>query len=201
MGHREILIVPTGTANIASIIAGFSRAGGTARVSEDSKEIETASHVVLPGVGAFGAAMRRLDSNGVGAAVASRIRAGAPTLCVCLGLQLLFEASGESPGVRGLAVIPGVVGRFSGNVRVPQFGWNMVEPETSCRLIGRGHAYFANSFRVTTVPEGFAAAFADYDGRFVAAFERGGLLACQFHPELSGAWGISLIRRWLDARG
>jgi imidazole glycerol phosphate synthase glutamine amidotransferase subunit len=122
----EVLIVPTGTANLASIIAGISRAGGTARVSEDAGEIGAASHVVLPGVGAFGAAMQRLDSNGLAAAIASRIRAGAPTLCVCLGLQLLFEESDESPGVRGLGVVPGRVGRFSGAVRVPQFGWNRV---------------------------------------------------------------------------
>ncbi|MBI5525037.1 MAG: imidazole glycerol phosphate synthase subunit HisH [Deltaproteobacteria bacterium] len=198
---REVWIIPTGTANVASIVAGLSRAGARACLSENPREIEAAPFAVLPGVGAFGAAMERLGSNGLGAVVVSRIRSGAPTLCVCLGLQLLFEASEESPAVRGLGVVQGTVGRFSGNVRVPQFGWNKVEPDSECRLIAPGHAYFANSYRVTSVPGGFAAAFADHGGRFVAAFERGGLLACQFHPELSGELGIALIRRWIDACG
>jgi glutamine amidotransferase len=162
----EVLIVPTGTANLASVMAGLKRAGAAPRVSEDAAEIRAVSHVVLPGVGAFGAAMERLNANGLGAVVAERIRAGRPTLSVCLGLQLLFERSDESPGVAGLGVVPGGVGRFPDTVRVPQFGWNIVTPSPSCRLLQPGHAYFANSFRVTAVPDEWHAAHAEHGERF-----------------------------------
>ena len=193
----EVLVIPTGAANIASVMAGLTRAGAAPRLSEDPGEIRGAGHAVLPGVGAYGAAMERLGAHGLDRVVADRVRDGRSTLCVCLGMQLLFERSDESPGVRGLGVVPGTVGRFGGDVRVPQFGWNRVEPLPTCRLLTPGYAYFANSYRVTGVPEGWRAAYANYDGRFVAAFERGAVLACQFHPELSGEWGGQLLRRWL----
>lgn len=180
-------------------MAGLSRAGAVPRLTDDPAEVAAAGHAVLPGVGAFGAAMELLDPTGLGAAVAERLRTGRPTLCVCLGMQLLFRQSEESPGVRGLGVIDGSVGRFSGagGVRVPQLGWNRVEPSAGCRLIEPGHAYFANSFRVTAVPEGWHAATTHHGEPFVSAFERGAVLACQFHPELSGEWGLALLQRWL----
>jgi imidazole glycerol-phosphate synthase subunit HisH len=117
---------------------------------------------------------------------------------MCVGLQVLFEASDESPHATGLAALPGRVGRFADSVRVPQFGWNRVAPQPGCRLIEPGYAYFANSYRALEAP-GCAIATAEHGGRFVAALERGGVLACQFHPELSGAYGHELIGRWLDA--
>ena len=83
-------------------------------------------------------------------------------------------------------------------MRVPQLGWNRVEPHAGCRLIEPGHAYFANSFKATPpLPDGWAGATAEHGGPVIAAFERGSVLACQFHPELSGAWGRALIERWL----
>ena len=97
-----------------------------------------------------------------------------------------------------MAVLPGRVGRFPESVRVPQFGWNRVEPEPGCRLLEPGYAYFANSYRVLEAP-GCSVATAEHGGRFVAALEQGRVLACQFHPELSGAYGHELIARWLEA--
>jgi imidazole glycerol-phosphate synthase subunit HisH len=154
--------------------------------------------VVVPGVGSFGAAIAGLREAGLDAAIAARVSAGRPTLAMCVGLQVLFEASDESPDATGLAALPGRVGRFAGSVRVPQFGWNRVVPEPGCRFVQPGYAYFANSYRVLEAP-GCAVATAEHGGRFVAALERGGVLACQFHPELSGAYGHELIGRWLDA--
>ena len=87
--------------------------------------------------------------------------------------------------------------RFPESVRVPQFGWNHVTANTDCRLIASGHAYFANSYRLAERPSGWAVATADHGGTFVAAMERGALLACQFHPELSGAYGHALLSRWI----
>ncbi|MCP4246745.1 MAG: imidazole glycerol phosphate synthase subunit HisH, partial [bacterium] len=93
----------------------------------------------------------------------------------------------------------GRVTRFGAGVRVPQLGWNRVEPTPGCVLSQPGYAYFANSYRLVECPTGWRAAYADHGGRFVAALERGPLLACQFHPELSGSWGIALLGRWLEA--
>jgi imidazole glycerol-phosphate synthase subunit HisH len=194
---REVVVVPTGTANLASVRAALTRLGARPRLAEDGAMIEDAAHVVLPGVGSFGAAVAGLREAGFDAALAARVRAGRPTLAMCVGLQVLFEASDESPDATGLAALPGRVGRFPDSVRVPQFGWNRVVPEPGCRLVEPGYAYFANSYRVLEAP-GCRVATAEHGGRFVAALERDSVLACQFHPELSGAYGQELIARWLE---
>jgi imidazole glycerol-phosphate synthase subunit HisH len=194
----EVVVAPTGTANLASVRAALDRLGAHLRLADDAVMIEDAAHVVLPGVGSFGAAVAGLREAGLDAALAARVRAGRSTLAMCVGLQVLFETSDESPHAAGLAALPGRVGRFGDSVRVPQFGWNRVVPAPGCRFVEPGYAYFANSYRVLEAP-GCAVATAEHGGRFVAALERGGLLACQFHPELSGAYGHELIARWLDA--
>ena len=198
MSGVEVVVVPTGTANLASVLAALARLGAHARLAEDAAMIEDADHVVLPGVGSFGATMAGLREAGLDAAIAARVRVGRATLAMCVGLQVLFEASDESPHSTGLGVLAGRVGRFPEGVRVPQFGWNQVAPEPGCRLVEPGYAYFANSYRVLEVP-GCAVATAEHGGRFVAALERDRVLACQFHPELSGAYGHDLIARWLAA--
>jgi imidazole glycerol-phosphate synthase subunit HisH len=195
---HEVVVVPTGTANLASVRAALDRLGTRSRLAADAAMIEDAAYVVLPGVGSFGAAMNGLREARLEAVLAARVSAGRPTLAMCVGLQVLFEASDESPDAHGLAAISGCVARFPDSVRVPQFGWNRVEPEPGCRFVQPGYAYFANSYRVPEAP-GCRVATADHGGRFVAALERGGVLACQFHPELSGAYGRELIGRWLEA--
>jgi imidazole glycerol phosphate synthase glutamine amidotransferase subunit len=192
------VIVPTGTANLASVRAALDRLGARPCLAEDAAMIEDAAHVVLPGVGSFGAAMAGLREAGLDDALAARLKSGRPTLAMCVGLQVLFEASDESPDATGLAALPGRVGRFPDSVRVPQFGWNRVVPGPGCRFVEPGYAYFANSYRVLDAPD-CGIATAEHGGRFVAALERDGVLACQFHPELSGAYGHELIARWLDA--
>ena len=197
MKPRSVCVVRTGVANLASVVTGLERVGASPRVGNDPVEIANAQWVVLPGVGAFGAGMTQLRADGLVEPLRHRIAAGLPTLAVCLGLQLLCEGSEESPGVEGLGVVPGRVTRFPETLRVPQLGWNQVEPTPGCRLVEPGFAYFANSFRLAETPHGWRAAHADYGGGFVAALERGRVLACQFHPELSSAWGIALLKRWL----
>jgi imidazole glycerol phosphate synthase glutamine amidotransferase subunit len=201
MKNLPVLVVPTGTANMASMVAGLERAGARAQIATDPDRVFSCDRLVLPGVGALGAAMQRLSDQGLVEALSGRIEAGRPTLAVCVGLQILCESSAESPGVRGLGVLGGRVERFDSSVRVPQMGWNRVEAGEGCRLIESGFAYFANSYRLVDPPDGFCAAFSDHGGRFVAALERGGVLACQFHPELSGSWGLLLLRRWLEQNG
>lgn len=194
------MVVPTGTANTASILAGFRRLGGDPAIARSPDDLASADHVVLPGVGSFGAAMAEVDRIGMRDALRERLREGRPTLAVCVGMQLLAEVSEESDGARGLGHIDNPVGRFPNEVRVPQLGWNQVRAGGDCRFVTDGWAYFANSYRIERLPPGWAGAVADYGGEFVAAMERGDVLACQFHPELSGAWGSGILAAWFQGR-
>lgn len=193
----EVVVVPTGVANLASVVAAFERLGRKTILSTSVSQVLEADRVVLPGVGAFGAAVDGLRNAQVADALAGRVQAGRPTLAMCVGLQVLFQASDESPSAVGLGVIEGRIGRFEGAVRVPQFGWNLIDPEPGCRYLRPGYAYFANSYRALEAP-GWRCAFAEHGVRFVAGMEHGDVLACQFHPELSGAYGQDLIARWLE---
>ncbi len=201
MQAEEVVVVRTGTANLASVLAGLERAGAVARVSEDPGDVDRAGMLVLPGVGTLAAAMAQLDEKGLTGPLRERLLAGRPTLAVCLGLQMLCETSEESEGVAGLGVVKARATRFEGNVAVPQLGWNRVAADAGCRLLDDGYAYFANSYKLDGAPDGWSAATSDHGGPFVAAMERGNVLACQFHPELSGRWGRDLLCRWLAVGG
>lgn len=192
-----VTVVPTGTANIASVLASFRRLGVEPVVARDLTTVHESDRVVVPGVGSFGAAMSELDRLGMRDTLTERLDEGRPTLAICVGMQLLAAASEESTGVEGLGHIPGRVTRFPDTVRVPQLGWNQVVVGPGCEILDDGWAYFANSYRIEAVPEGWSAAATDHGGRFVAALERGNVLACQFHPELSGTWGSNILQRWL----
>jgi imidazole glycerol phosphate synthase glutamine amidotransferase subunit len=194
----RVVIVPTGTANTASVLAAFSRLGVSVGEAGEPAAVTDSDGVVLPGVGAFGAAMSRVNELGLRSAIAERVAAGRPTLAVRVGMQLLCRDSEESPGASGIRSVDLTVTRFRGDQKVPQLGWNRVEPDAGAVLIEPGWGYFANSYRIDSVPEGWVGAVTDYSGRFVSAIERGAVLATQFHPELSGDWGAGLLARWLD---
>jgi imidazole glycerol-phosphate synthase subunit HisH len=194
----EVVVVRTGLANIASIGAALERAGLRPRLSDDAPEVLDARLVVLPGVGAFGPAMAGLRRSRLDEAIVARAALGRPLLAICLGLQVLCVESDESPGVAGLGVIPGRVTRLrpEAGVRVPHLGWNRVSPGPGFALAEMGMAYFANSFKLDEVPAGWSGCVCVHGRPFVAALRRGPLLACQFHPELSGDWGAVLMARW-----
>jgi len=196
---RAVVIVPTGTANLASVRAALRRLGVEPEIGGEPARIRDAGHVVLPGVGTFAAAMARLRASGADRALRERIARDRPTLCVCVGHQLLFRESEESPGIPGLGIVDAAVRRFPAAVRTPQFGWNEVEAGEDGGLLASGWAYFANSYRAVEAP-GFRTALADHGGPFIAAIERGGLIGCQFHPELSGTYGAALLARFLELR-
>lgn len=193
-----LAIVRTGSANLASVLAAFDRLGAPATLTEDADVVRRARRVVLPGVGAFGAVMRRLSRLGLADALGERATAGAPILAVCLGLQLFARASDESPDVAGLGVLSGMVRRFPCATKVPQLGWNGVMPDTGAEYLRPGYAYFANSYYLDAVDGDWTPTWASYGVRFVAAAERGSQLICQFHPELSGAWGAAVLERWVS---
>ena len=201
MPDKEVLVVQTGVANTASVLSGLKRAGAVPRLSNEPDQIASSEKVVLPGVGAFDAALEQLRKGQLTEALTERIQKGLSTLCVCVGFQLLFEQSEESPKIRGLCILPGKVEKFPESVSVPQFGWNYVTADKDCRFLESGFAYFANSFRVVNLPPKCTGGTCVHGGPFVAALETKGLLACQFHPELSGSWGISLLTRWVNQQG
>ena len=194
----DVHIIETGLANMASVEAGFSRLGCRIFRTHDPQVVDKADRVVLPGVGQFGAGMVQLRKNGLKGAIRKRIGDQRPTLAICLGLQLLAVESDESPGVEGLGCLPVKVTAFPPTVRSPQFGWNTIRSETMPVISEGGSVYFANSYRITSAPPDWQAAYCDYGGSFVAALRRGGILACQFHPELSGAFGRRILANWLE---
>ena len=194
----EIHVVRTGTSNLASMLAAIERVGGTPVVVERPEQVWEAERLVVPGVGAFAAARDQLVAAGVWDPLGIRLRRNKPTLLVCLGLQLLCAGSEESPGVPGLGLIDQIVRRFPEGLRVPQLGWNLVEASPGCRFVESGYAYFANSYCLSAPPPGWEMAVSQHGVPFISAIERGNVLACQFHPELSGGLGLGILKRWVD---
>jgi glutamine amidotransferase len=185
------LVIPTGTANLKSVLFALERAGASPRLWA-GEDVVCAERVVLPGVGAFDAGITALTDQGLVAPLQARVRQGRPTLGICLGLQLFAEASDEGQA-RGLGVVSGRVRALPSSIKVPHLGWNLVEG-----LGAAGFAYFANSFALREVPPGWEAAWTTHGDRFVSALSRRGVLLCQFHPELSGTFGARVLRRWLQ---
>jgi imidazole glycerol-phosphate synthase subunit HisH len=188
MNKTKVVVIDTGIANTASVSAAFERLGCAVTLTHDAALVRDGSFVVLPGVGTFGAGMRSLRTHGLDHVVIERVQQNRPLLGICLGLQLLCATSEESPGIEGLGVINAEVTRFPASVRTPQHGWNLVR---------NGYAYFSNTYRIESIPPGWSGELSMHGSPFVAYLRRGTILACQFHPELSGPWGAELLTNWI----
>jgi imidazole glycerol phosphate synthase glutamine amidotransferase subunit len=196
---NRVPVLKTGSANLASVVAAFERLGAQPFVTIDEQDVRDSERLVVPGVGSFAAVITSLADNGLVEPLRRRLQSGRPTLAICLGLQLFAASSEESEGVRGLGVLPGRVRRLPDSVVVPQLGWNQVSADSECRLLDGGAAYYANSYCLEEAAPEWSVAWSEHGTRFVAALERGPVLACQFHPELSGRWGAALLERWMEA--
>ena len=205
----RLFIAATGAANLASVRAMCARAGVEAIVTEDPDELYRAERALLPGVGAFGAAIGKLREKALDKALAARVGEKRFTMGICLGMQMMCESSEESPGFPGLGILSCAVERFKVDLPLPQLGWNRVDAAEGASIVRPGWAYFANSYRIASPPEGYRGAYSSYGERFAATIEgyagsEGGipyLLLCQFHPELSGSWGLDLFERWMGLPG
>lgn len=192
-------IVRTGIANVASVKAAFKRLGIETYLVESPDELEEPDAVVLPGVGAFGAGVEVITSRGWSDLFAERFANDQPTLAICLGMQLLCQESAEATGEQGLGILPAKIEKFPDSVVVPQFGWNQVV--SNGKWFKDGYVYFANSYYLPVedqlVDSDWELLTANHGVDFVAAAARGNWLACQFHPELSGDYGLNLLKRWV----
>ena len=192
-----VAIADSGVANLASIRSAFRALGMETVVTADPAVFASAEYGVVPGVGSFGPGMAALRRAGLDRAIIDRAGSGSPLLAVCLGMQMLAAGSEEAPGVVGLGIVPGRLQALPPDVRVPHLGWNRVEAAEAGGLLAGGDAAFANSYCLGELPAGWAGAWTEYGIRFVSALQRGRLLATQFHPELSGGYGMELLARWV----
>ncbi len=192
-----VTLLDYGGGNAGSVARDLARVGASVRVASRGEDAVGADRLVLPGVGHFGAVMAALRERGLDQAIPEHVRAGRPFLGVCVGLQVLLDASDEAPGVPGLGLVRGRVVRFQAP-KVPQVGFNRIVTTRASRVLSPGYFYFVNSYHCVPADPCVVAATAEYGVRFVAAIEAGPLLAVQFHPEKSGARGLALLDRWLS---
>lgn len=196
-----IAIFDYGAGNLRSVENTLGAIGASYELVNDTAGLEKAAKIILPGVGHFGQLVRSLDDLDVRGTLIRRIDAGVPFLGICLGLQVLFEESEESPEP-GLGVFEGQVRRFPHDARVPHMGWNCLDPQGESRLLtGTGdqpYVYFANSYYVPhSGAEELTAATCDYTETFVAALETDNVFGVQFHPEKSGGVGQRIVKNFL----
>ncbi len=199
-----IAIVDYGSGNLRSVQKAFERLGVEASITADPNAVAAAGRIVLPGVGAFGDAMRALHDRGLVEPIREHLRLDKPFLGICMGLQLLFETGWEGGRHDGLGVLAGDVTRFDLPVglKVPHMGWNTVAWRGAGCPAGvedEEHFYFVHSYHVRPRDESVIAAVTDYGGPFCSAVSRGRLFATQFHPEKSQAAGMRLLSSFLQA--
>lgn len=192
-----IAIINYGMGNLLSVQKGLERVGFPARVVDTPDDVAAARGVVLPGVGAFADAMRNLKARGLDRAVLDALAGGKPFLGICLGLQLLFEASEEWGHTAGLGIFKGYVRRLPGEVKVPHMGWNQVfltAPSPLFEGIADGSRfYFVHSYYVEPVERSIVLGETEYGVRFAAAVGRDRIFGIQFHPEKSAREGLRVL--------
>jgi len=196
----SVAVIDYGIGNLHSAHKALLRAGADARLTADPAEVERAGAVVLPGVGNFGACMRALHRAGLVSVVREAVGSGRPFLGICVGMQMLFESSEESPDEPGLGILAGTVAALPAGVKRPQMQWNRLSVDPTEPVVADGDwVYFVHSLSCRPADPGLVVAEVDYGGPVVAAVRSGTLLATQFHPEKSGAAGIAMLRRWTEA--
>ena len=214
-----IAVIDYGMGNLRSVSKALEHLGASVRVTSQPQDVERAEKVILPGVGAFPAAMRELTARRLIDPIKTAIAAGRPYLGVCLGLQLLFDHGEEGEGATGLGILRGTVRRFSFNsslvtrhssLKIPHMGWNQVSSrqqtadsrQQRCPLLDNipegSYFYFVHSYYADPTDRSVIALESEYGSRFAAMVWRGNLFATQFHPENSQTLGLRLLQNFVE---
>ena len=201
-----IAIIDYDAGNIKSVEKALQYLGEEAVITRDAGEILMADKVILPGVGAFGDAMKKLNRYGLVPVIHEVVEKGIPFLGICLGLQLMFESSEEAPGVEGLGLLKGKIVRIpeGDGLKVPHMGWNSVSFPKEGRLFAgipeNSYVYFVHSYYLQA-EEDIVTANAEYGVTIHASVEKGNVFACQFHPEKSSHTGLTILKNFVELKG
>ncbi len=198
----RIAILDYGMGNLRSVEKAIERVGAEAEITADADRADSADGVVLPGVGAFPKAMRRVRELGHDRLIAERAGAGRPVLGICLGMQLLFESSSEGEGASGIGILPGAVEPLAADgLKLPHIGWSPVrwgyESELAGGLAPEPPFYFVHSYAPRPSEEGDVLGTAEYGERFACAVARANVFGVQFHPEKSSSAGLRLLENFV----
>ena len=197
-----IAIVDYGMGNLRSVQKAFEQIGATARIVPFPRDIEKASGIVLPGVGAFGQAMENLRLIGWDVALRDAVKRGVPFIGICLGMQLLFESSEEMGQHEGLGILPGAVKRFGGELKVPQMGWNQIHIQQANPLLrdvaDGSFAFFVHSYYCAPSDSAVTLATTDYGVDFASIVGRENVWGTQFHPEKSQVVGLKILENFVS---
>lgn len=201
-----IAIIDYGVGNLFSAEKAFAALGADVRVTSDESTIRQADKIVLPGVGAFGDCMKNLKESGLIPVLKESVAAGKPLLGICVGLQVLFDGSEESPGAKGLGLIHGMVRKIQApGLKVPHMGWNSIkvrEPREKTDLFrglsDKPYVYFVHSYHAVPEDKSVITATTEYGEPLTAAVAYGNIQATQFHPEKSGDVGLAILKNFVE---
>lgn len=197
-----IAIIDYDAGNIKSVEKAMIRLGQDVCITREKDRILTADKVILPGVGAFGDAMGKIRQYGLESVIHEVVERGTPFLGICLGLQLLFERSDETPGVEGLGILKGEILRIPDHpgLKIPHMGWNSLDFQNDGRLFKNlpehPYVYFVHSYYLKAAEEDIVTATTEYSTHIHASVEKGNVFACQFHPEKSSDVGLQILRNF-----
>ena len=199
-------IIDYGAGNIKSVEKALEYLGQQVMLTGDPEKLLKADKVILPGVGSFGAAMQRLRDGHLEEAIREIVRKGTPLMGICLGLQLFFAQSEESPGVKGLDLLPGKILRIpdAEGLKIPHMGWNSLHFPKETRLFAglpeNTYTYFVHSYYLQADDPDVVAAVTDYGIELQVAVEYGNFFGCQFHPEKSSKDGLAILKNFLNVK-
>lgn len=196
-----VAIIDYGAGNLHSVKNALNFLGADSVITRDKDEILSADHVILPGVGSFGDAMECINNSGLYDVIKKAADGSRPFLGICLGLHLLFDESEESPGVKGLGILPGKVIKIPDcGLKIPHIGWNNIEISKESRILPTESEfmYFVHSYYINPQNSDVVSSYTTYGDKLGVSIERGNVFAVQFHPEKSGEAGLNILKKFIS---